>query len=279
MQINTNNYSIVNGYTKKAQNSNTQAKQKLNFGKVIGQRDNLFNAIGMRRMSIVDKISDDAGLDVLIKREYEGDGAFTDHGYIIPAGTNAQPEKYEFITQPLKGDVGWLIPKGARPKTVGDVLEMKDSITVLKDCKPSLGAGQGFGHDHHELSFYFDIMHQLCERSAEKKIIEVVEKRKFDFSNPKDAQQSVELPLFTQAPLIRSFSSHKWENRKNIDNILNASLNTFKRVINHIAAYEIKLEKWNVPSSQKERWVRRNKKELYPPRLFNDAQYKPKETK
>ena len=273
MQINNNCLKVYQKIQNKQQQNKTSSWQQINFGKVIGQRDNLFNAIGMERMGIVDTISDEAGLDVFINREYERDGAFCDYGYIIPANSNLEIEKYKFQTCPLKGDVGWFIPKKSHPKTVKDVLNRKDCITILKACCPSLGAGRGFGYRCHELSFYFNIMHQLCERSAEKKIIETVEKRTFDFSNPQDAYQSIYLPLYTQTPLIKAFDSNKSENRKNIKNIVNASVDTFRRIINQIATYEVYLQTSGKTENEKIRWVRWNKKRLYPPYLFNDREY------
>ena len=60
MQI-TNNYLISKLYFQNAQKKQKKAKNDVGFGKVIGQKDNLFNVIGMKRTAIVDKISDDAG--------------------------------------------------------------------------------------------------------------------------------------------------------------------------------------------------------------------------
>ena len=268
MQI-TNNYLISKLYFQNAQKKQKKAKNDVGFGKVIGQKDNLFNVIGMKRTAIVDKISDDAGLDVLVKREYYGGGAFVDHAYIIPSGTGAEPDKYDYASHPVKENVGWLIPKGYPTMTLGKVKYDKNCITVLSDCEPSIGTG----YDHDEMSLYINIMHQLCTRFVEKEIIERTEHRKFDFGNRDDAYESIDLPIYTQTHIIKAFSSQKWPNRKNLPNLKNASVATFRRVISAIVDREILLRKQTLDEDK--RYSQGRKKEYsYTPDLFNDEKNK-----
>ena len=273
MQI-TTNYSIPKTQAGAAPQKKRNSAAQVNFGKVTGEKELLLRSIGMRRMDIIDKISDEAGLDVFIKRGVDFDDSTRRHGYIIPKShDNPEPDPKDYNT---RVGIGWWVPRGQRTPNI-DAPKPPGGMFVLKDSRAVLSSGEGFLYSEHPMSLYMIIMRDLCQKAAERKIMSALQGRKVDFNNQKDAYDStllsVMMPLHTLPQFTKAFSSTKSENRRNHDNLLNASADTFTRVINRMANYEVFLQKNFKTSEDRERWVRKHKREIYPLELFNDKQW------
>ena len=264
MQI-TTNYSIPKTQTKR------QSGGQVNFGRVIGERDRLLKEFGLRRLDIIDKVSDDNKLDVLVKKGLDNQNLKRTHAYIVPKGTDIDPKDYN-----TRIGVGWLVPKGHRipeahePRPAGGVFVLEDSHRIL-------GAGESFLYPEHPEAFYMILMRKLCLVAAERKIMSALKGREVDFMNQADAYKSTNMRPYTLPYFNAKFSTTKSENRKNHENLVNATADTFERVIDRMAAYEVLLEKRFGKKEDRERWVRKNKRQLYPTELFNDQQWAAKQ--
>ena len=275
MQI-TTNYSIPKTQAGAAPQKKRNSAAQVNFGKVTGEKELLLPSIGMRRMDIIDKISDEAGLDVFIKRGVDFDGSTRRHGYIIPnSHDNPEPDPKDYNT---RVGIGWWVPRGQRTPDI-DAPKPPGGMFVLKDSRAVLSSGEGFLYSEHPMSLYMIIMRDLCQKAAERKIMSALQGREVDFNNQKDAYDStflnVKLPLYTFPQFTKAFSPTKSENRRNHDNLLNASADTFTRVIDRMADLEVWLQNKNNFKTRKarEHWVSQNRSKFYPLELFNDKQW------